>query len=212
MHILGFEDNPSVVVQPNCTIGLAISSEAAPVVFEGSAAIRLGTVIYADNKFGDGFQTGHNAVIRERCQIGRHVLVGTGTVIDGQVTLGNYIKIESNCYIPTHCVFGDRVFLGPNVVITNDRLPLRQRATYQPEGCILEDDVTIGGNVVICPGVRVGKGSFIAAGSVVTKDVPAGSLVKGNPGRSTPLPEMLDEPNMALSWQKYIDPKTGKLV
>jgi len=88
---------------------------------------------------------------------------------------------------------------------------LRLRDSYQAKGPVIEGNVTIGGGVVLCPNVRIGKGSFIAAGSVVTKDVPENSLVKGNPGRVSALPEKLQEQNMALSWRKFQDPKTGKL-
>ena len=201
--------NSAVDRQPNTVVGFApsgkkVPEDMSPLTFEGSAMIRSGSIIYAGSTFGDGFQTGHNVMIREACQIGKHVMIGTGTVVDGTVKLGDFIKIESNCYIPTHVEIGDRVFIGPNAVLTNDRLPLRQRDTYTPEGPIIEDDVTIGGGVVLCPGVRIGKGSFIAAGAVVTKDVPAGSLVKGNPGRIEPLPQGLQEPNIALSWRKFI--------
>jgi acetyltransferase-like isoleucine patch superfamily enzyme len=58
--------------------------------------------------------------------------------------------------------------------------------------------------VVVLPGVRIGAGSFVAAGAVVTKDVPAGKLVVGVPGKIRPLPEKLREPNMALSWKPHL--------
>ncbi len=139
-------------------------------------------------------------LIREKTIIGDRVVVGTNGVIEGQCRIGSFVKIESNCFVPTHTKIGDGVFLGPNVVLTNDRYPLRRRSEYKPAGPIVEDDVTIGAGAVICPGVTIGCRSFIAAGAVVTSDVPAGSLVVGVPARSRPLPEYLDEPNMALSW------------
>lgn len=174
-----------------------------PVVPE-DAVIRSGTVVYNDVEVGNYFQTGHNVLIREKTIIGNHVVVGTNTVIDGNVEIGDFVKIESNCYIPTHVRIGCRVFIGPNVVMTNDRLPLKKRSEYKPEGPIIEDLVTIGGGVVIVPGVTIGRGSFIAAGALVTKDVPPNSLVKGMPGVVEPLPDDLLEDNMAISWQKYI--------
>jgi acetyltransferase-like isoleucine patch superfamily enzyme len=92
------------------------------------------------------------------------------------------------------------------VTILNDRYPLRLRDQYRPEGCVLEDDVTIGGAAVLLPGVKIGRGSFVAAGAVVTKDVPPGQLVVGVPGMIQPLPEKLREPNIALSWRDYLNP------
>lgn len=168
------------------------------------AVIRSGTIIYNDVKVGRFFQTGHNVLIRENTEIGDHVVIGTNTVIDGSVNIGSFVKIESNCYIPTHVKIGSRVFIGPNVVMTNDRLPLKKRDEYKPEGPTIEDFVTIGGGVVIVPGVKIGRGSFIAAGALVTKDVPSNSFVKGAPGAIEPLPDDLREDNMAISWQKYL--------
>ena len=67
----------------------------------------------------------------------------------------------------------------------------------------MEDGVTLGGGVVVVPGVTIGKGSFVAAGAVVTKDVPPMSFVKGVPGVISQLPEKLREMNIALNWRKY---------
>lgn len=96
------------------------------------------------------------------------------------------------------------MFLGPGVTFTNDMFPLKMRESYKPLGPTLEDGVTIGGGVTIVPGVTIGEGSFVAAGAVVTKDVPPMSIVIGVPGRISPLPDVLRERNMALSWRKYL--------
>ncbi|RMD66023.1 N-acetyltransferase, partial [Candidatus Parcubacteria bacterium] len=94
---------------------------------------------------------------------------------------------------------------GPNVTLTNDRYPLKMRDQYRPEGPVIEDGVTLGGGVVVCPGVRIGRDSFVAAGAVVTKNVPPESLVIGVPGEIRPLPEKLRERNMALSWRRFLN-------
>ena len=199
-----YRAGPDCDIQPGAQVGLQYKDGCGPTVFGAGARIRSGTVIYGDVIAGDDFQTGHHVLVRADTVIGDHVQLGTNTVVDGQVRIGDFVKIESNCYIPTHCTFGSRVFLGPGVTILNDRYPLRRRADYRPEGCTIEDNVTIGGGVVLLPGVRIGVGSFIAAGAVVTKDVPPGKLVIGVPGRIKPLPEALDEPNTALSWMRYL--------
>jgi acetyltransferase-like isoleucine patch superfamily enzyme len=192
-------------IQPGCIIGLKYKTECSPVQMGKGARIRSGTIIYADVSIGEDFQTGHHVTIREQTQVGNHVVIGTNTVIDGYMTIGDFVKIESNCYIPTHVTIGNRVFFGPNVTLTNDRYPLKMRDEYAPEGPVIEDGVTLGGGVIVCPGVRIGKDSFVAAGAVVTKNVPANSLVKGVPGKYSPLPEKLRERNLALSWRKYLD-------
>lgn len=191
-------------IQPGAQVGLRYRKRCGPVCLGAHARIRSGTVIYGDVAAGDRFETGHHVLIRADTTIGDHVLVGTNTVIEGQVRIGSFVKIEANCFIPTHCVFGDRIFLGPGVTILNDRYPLRLRDDYRPEGCVLEDDVTIGGAAVLLPGVKIGRGSFVAAGAVVTRDVPPNQLVVGVPGMIRPLPEKLREPNMALSWKGHL--------
>jgi len=199
-----FEADGDVVIQPGATVGLRYGDDCEPTRIASPATIRSGSVIYADVTLGEHFQCGHNVTIRAHTMIGRHVVVGTNTVIEGQVEIGDFVKIESNCFIPTHVVIGTRVFIAPNVVMTNDRYPLKQRENYRPAGAVLEDNVTIGAGVVLCPGVRIGCGAFVAAGAVVTKDVPPMTLALGVPARHEALPEHLREPNMALSWRGYL--------
>lgn len=192
-------------IEPGCIIGYRYRPECLPVKFGRSARLRTGTVIYGDVEVGDHFQTGHNVVIREKTTVGDHVVIGTNSVIDGLVVMGNFVKIMTGCYIPTHVVIGDRVFFGPNVTLTNDRYPLKMRETYSPEGPIIEDYVTLAAGAIVCPGVRIGHHSFVAAGAVVTKDVPPYTLAKGVPARFTDLPEELRQPNVALSWRKFLN-------
>ncbi len=194
----------AAAIQDGCTVGLAYKPDCGPVVLGPGAVIRTGTIIYGDVTAGEGLQTGHNVLIREHSRIGRHVLVGTNSVIEGHVEIGDFVKIESNCFIPGQTEIGSFVFLGPGVTLTNDRYPLRRRDEYRSEGPIIEDNVTLGAGVVVCPGVRVGAGSFVAAGAVVIKDIPARSLALGVPAKMRPLPAELDEPNMALSWRKHL--------
>ena len=195
----------SVMIQDGAVVGLIYRNGCEETLIGSYSTIRSGTLIYADVHTGEYLQTGHNVVIRENTRIGSHVLVGTGSIIDGQVEISDFVKLMANCYIPTHTRIGMRVFIGPNVVLTNDRYPLKMRNDYRPEGPTIEDFVTLGGGVVVVPGVTIGKGSFVAAGAVVTKDVPPQTLVKGNPGRFFSLPEKLKEINMALNWREFIN-------
>lgn len=202
-----FEAGDDCQIQAGCIVGLRYRGDCEPVKIGSGVTIRTGSIIYADVTIGDDFQTGHNVVVREHTVFGNHIVVGTNTVIDGHVTIGNFVKIESNCYIPTHVSIGSRVFIGPGVILTNDRYPQKMRDDYKPEGPTIEDGVSLGGGVVVVPGVTVGNGSFIAAGSVVTKDIPPMSFVKGVPGVVMPLPEKLRELNTAVNWRKYLNGK-----
>lgn len=192
------------VIHADANVGYPYKADCLPAKMGDNCCVRSGTIIYGDFSAGDDFQTGHHVLIREKSVFGNHIVIGTNTVIDGNVKLGDYVKIESNCYIPTHVTIGSRVFIGPGTVLTNDKYPLKMRDEYDPTGPVLEDGVTIGGGVTIMPGVVIGKGAFIAGGAVVTKDVPPMSLVIGNPGKISALPDKLSELNMALSWRKYL--------
>ena len=198
------EHGDSFSCDEGCLVGVLYRPEAGPARFGRDCRIRWGTVIYGDVTTGNDFQTGHHVMIREKTVIGNHVMIGTGTVIDGQVEIRDFVKIESQCYIPTHVRIGSRVFFGPGVTLTNDRYPLKQRDRYRPEGPVIEDGVTLGGRVTVCPGVRIGEDAFVAAGAVVTKDVPPRSLAVGVPARIKPLPSHLAERNLALSWRRHL--------
>lgn len=208
MKELFVEAGEGCMFQTGTIIGLQYKKGCLPVKIGANGCIRTGTIIYADVVAGDDFQTGHNVMIRENTSFGDHIVVGTNTVIDGQVRVGNFVKIESNCYIPTHADIGSRVFIGPGVVLTNDKYPQKMRDQYKPQGPIIKDGVTLGGGVVVLPEVTIGKGSFVAAGAVVTKSIPPMSLVKGVAGKILPLPDKLREMNMAKNWRKYLNGKS----
>jgi len=151
------------------------------------AVLRPGTVIYSDVTIGDGFSTGHNVMIRENTTIGDHVAIGTGSVIEGHTRIGSNVSLQSLVYIPTDTVIGDNVFIGPNAVLTNDPYP--PHGGDDLRGPVIRDSVSIGANATILPGVEIGEGSLVAAGAVVTHDVPPGMLAIGAPARFRDLPE-----------------------
>ncbi|MFA4860310.1 DapH/DapD/GlmU-related protein [Methanoregula sp.] len=159
-------------------------------IIGNNATLRSGTIIYCDVIIGDDFQTGHNVMIRENTRIGNHVAIGTSTVIDGKVTIGNNVSIQSMVYIPTDTRIGNQVFIGPNAVLTNDRYP----PSYgQMAGPTIKDRAAIGANVTILPGVCIGESALVAAGSVVTRDVPDRMLAIGSPAKMRDLPRPVAE-------------------
>lgn len=158
-------------------------------VIGSSAVIRSGTVIYCDVTIGDRFSCGHNVVIREQTRIGDSVSVGTASVIEGRTTIGNEVNLQSLVYVPTDTTIGNRVFIGPNTVLTNDRYPPTRTGGLQ--GPVINDGASIGGNVTLLPGVCIGEEALVAAGAVVTRDVPARALAIGAPARFRELPKAL---------------------
>jgi acetyltransferase-like isoleucine patch superfamily enzyme len=152
-----------------------------------NGVIRSGTILYSDVVAGDTFSTGHNVMIREKTTIGNGVSVGTNTIIEGNVTIGNNVSLQSLVYIPTGVVIEDDVFIGPNAVLTNDPYP--PHGGDNLFGPIIRKGASIGANATILPGVEVGEGALVAAGAVVTKDVPPRMLAIGTPARFRDLPE-----------------------
>lgn len=185
-------------IQPQAIVGLIYRPDCGPAQLGEEAIVRAFTIIYGDVRIGRGFRSGHHALIREHTTIGDWVLVGTGVIIDGQAQIGDYVSLQGRVYVPTHTTIGHHVFIGPGAVLTNDKYPLRQRQSYQPQGPVIADHVTIGANATLLPGVRIGEGAVVAAGSIVTGDVPAWSLAVGAPARIRPLPATLRQPNQPI--------------
>ena len=181
----------SQVFEP-VTIGFPSRENMGKTDFTGStighhAILRSGTIIYCDVIIGNNFQSGHNTLIREKTRIGDRTAIGTATVIDGNTCIGNDVSLQSMVYIPTNTTIGDHVFIGPNAVLTNDR--------YPPSGCLegplIKTGAAIGANTTIIPGVCIGEGAFVAAGSIVTHDVPDHMMAIGTPARIKEIPQAM---------------------
>jgi acetyltransferase-like isoleucine patch superfamily enzyme len=158
-------------------------------VIGDNAVIRSNTAIYTDVVIGDDLRTGHNVLIREETKIGNRVLIGTNTIIDGRTSIGNRVSIQGNVYIPMNVTIEDNVFIGPCAVLTNDKYPIRTRSDLK--GPVLRKGASVGANATLLPGVEVGEGAMIAAGALVTKDIPPWKLAVGFPARIRELPEEL---------------------
>lgn len=146
------------------------------------AYLRSGTILYAGSTIGADFETGHNVVIREENLIGDHVGIWGNTVIDYGCRIGNNVRIHTNCYIAQFTIIEDDVFIAPGVSIANDPHPLCADCTAAG-GPTIKRGARVGVNVTILPGVTIGEHALIGAGSVVTRDIPAGVVAYGNPAR-----------------------------
>jgi acetyltransferase-like isoleucine patch superfamily enzyme len=182
----------------NCEIASSVellspdADERAARIGDG-ATIRSGTIIYPDVRIGRNLTTGHNAIIREDTTVGHDVIVGTNTVVDGTCTVGDWVSMQTGVYVPPETEIGDSVFLGPHAVLTNDPYPLRTDVGLS--GPTLERHASVGANATVLPDVTVGERAFVAAGSVVTEDVPPETLAAGVPAEHHSLPENLDGEN-----------------
>ncbi len=141
--------------------------------------IRSHSVLYTGSRIGEYFSTGHHALIREFVQIGNHVSIGSGTEIEQNTIIGNAVRIHSHCFVGEGTEIEDNVKIAPGVMISSDRHPLlpeKKKVRKGPRICM---GAYIAMGAIILPGVTIGEGSFVAAGCVVVRSVPAGSIALG---------------------------------
>jgi len=153
------------------------------LAFGDNVTIRSHSVIYAGNRIGDGFQTGHGVLIRENNVLGNRVSVGSHSDIGRENVIGDSVRIHSNCFIPEFVKIERGAWLGPGVTILNVLHPPCPKFPECAPGTVIGENAKIGGNVTLAPRVKIGKNSLIGAGSTVTKDVPDDVVAVGCPAR-----------------------------
>jgi acetyltransferase-like isoleucine patch superfamily enzyme len=145
------------------------------------ARLRSGTVLYHGARIGDRFETGHHVVVREDTVIGDDVSVWSNSVVDYGCHIAHRVKIHANCYLAQFTRIEHGAFLAPGVVCANDLYPGRADSAAAMTGPTIRPEAQVGANATILPFVVVGDGAFVGAGSVVTRDVPAGMVAYGCP-------------------------------
>lgn len=144
-----------------------------------TAEVSESAVIGSGTKIWNQAQVRNDAVLGENCVISKNVY------IDEHVKIGNRVKIQNNVNVYHGVTVEDDVFLGPSMTFTNDMYPRAFHAEWKITETLVKKGASIGANAVIRCGVIIGEYAMVAAGSVVTKDVPAHALVAGNPARRT---------------------------
>jgi acetyltransferase-like isoleucine patch superfamily enzyme len=139
------------------------------------------------------------ATIRENVTIGAYTIVGRGVAIENRCRIGRYVKLETNVYITAYSDLADRVFVAPCVVTSNDNFIGRTEERFKHfKGVTVKKGGRVGLNATILPGVTIHEDGLVAAGAVVTKDVPARTIVVGVPARpvgDVPPEQLLDNQN-----------------
>lgn len=141
-------------------------------------------VIDEGSQIGEGTKIWHFSHIMHNCKLGKGCNIGQNVVVSPEVILGNNVKVQNNVSIYTGVTCEDDVFLGPSMVFTNvvnPRSAVNRKAEYAKTHVGI--GATIGANATIVCGHNIGAYSFIGAGAVVTKEVPAYALVVGNPAK-----------------------------
>lgn len=134
-------------------------------------------------KIGSGTKVWINTQIRENTLIGTNCILSKDVYIDAGVSIGNGCKIQNSVSVYQGVTIGNDVFVGPNVCFTNDKVPRAFNSDWKITETVVKNGASLGANSTIVCGITLGEYSMVAAGSVVTKDVPPYSLVVGNPAR-----------------------------
>lgn len=140
---------------------------------------------------GEGTKIWHLAQVREEARLGANCIVGRGAYVGTGVQIGDNTKIQNYALVYEPAKLGKGVFIGPAVVLTNDTYPrsvspdgsLKSAHDWTPVGVTIEDGASIGARAVCVAPLTIGRWATIAAGAVVTKDVPAFALMAGVPAR-----------------------------
>lgn len=116
------------------------------------------------------------------CGVGDDSFIGPFVEVQKGAVIGKRCRIQSHTFICEGATIGDDVFIGHGVVFTNDLYPIANEPDWKLKRTLIKSKVSIGNNATLLP-VRIGEGSLIGAGSVVTKDVPAYTIIAGNPAK-----------------------------
>lgn len=161
----------------HCVLG---EGDRGPLEIGSRAVIRSHAVIYGGSTFGPELETGHHVTMREHLDVGRNLRVGTGCDLQGESHIGNFVRMVANVHITQHSRIEDFVWMFAWILTTNDPHPPSDTCTVGPT---IERAALLTSNITTLPGIRIGAGSFIAAGSMVTKDVEPERIMRGVPAR-----------------------------
>ena len=177
------EDRALLGKRPRLAKDSASHGDVGALRIEPGATVCAGAVVFAGAMLGEGAIVGDQAFVRERSSIGDGSVIGRGSVVDNDVVVGARVRVQTNVYLTAFSIVEDDVFIGPGVVTTNDDTMSRHPPGAPLRGAILRRACRIGGGAVLTPGVQIGEEAFVAAGALVTSDVPARAVVMGAPAR-----------------------------
>ena len=178
-------ENAVVGKQPTLSPRSTAKREPLPPTTIGDGTIvSTGAIVFAGSTIGARVILGDQSCVRERVEVGDDVVLGRGSYIENDTTVGALTKIQAEAYITAYSTLEDNVFIAPCVVTTNDNYMGRtEKRLSEMRGPTIRRGARVGGGAILCPGVEVGEEAFVGAGAVVTKDVPPRALVVGNPSR-----------------------------
>ncbi|MBI4833302.1 MAG: N-acetyltransferase [Planctomycetes bacterium] len=169
---------------------LTKEKELPPAQIGNGVLVGASAIIYRGCKISDNVMVADFASIREDVTIGETTIIGRGVTVENRTSIGKRCKIETETYICAISAIGDGCFIAPEVTFTNDNFLGRTKERFKyHKGVTMLKGARIGANSTVLPGITIGEDGLVAAGSVVTKDVPAKTLVMGTPAKSVrPVP------------------------
>src|SRR5204862_1753654 len=158
--------------------------ELPPLTLGDTSIVGTGVVLYRGAAIDGKVLLADLCTVRENVTVGRGTIVGRGVTIENFCSVGRYCKLESECYLCAYSTLEDRVFVAPGVVTSNDNFVGRTQERFKHfKGVTVKRGGRIGAGSVTLPGIVVGEDGLVAAGSVVTRDVPPRTIVVGSPAR-----------------------------
>jgi UDP-2-acetamido-3-amino-2,3-dideoxy-glucuronate N-acetyltransferase len=177
------EDHVVLGKRPRLAAGSSAAGAVGVLSLGPGVTVCAGAVVYAGATIGRDSILGDLCGVRERTTIGANTVIGRGSAVDNDVIIGDRVRVQTSVYVTAFTVIEDDVFVGPGVTTTNDDTMSRHDAQYALRGVLLRRACRVGGGAVLVPGVEVGEEAFIAAGAVITRDVPRRGVVMGVPAR-----------------------------
>jgi len=177
------EDHVVLGKRPRLARGSSAQGEVGDLELGERVTVCSGAVVFAGANVAAEAILGDQSYVRERSTIGARSVIGRGSVVDNDVTVGARVKVQTNVYLTAFTLIEDDVFVGPGAITTNDDTMARHGDETPVRGATLRRACRVGGGAVLTPGIEIGEEAFVAAGAVVTRDVPARAVVMGVPAR-----------------------------
>jgi acetyltransferase-like isoleucine patch superfamily enzyme len=177
------EDHVVLGKRPRLARGSSAQGEVAALEIGERVTVCAGAVVFAGARIAQEAILGDQSYVRERSSVGVGSVIGRGSVVDNDVSIADRVKVQTSVYITAFTVIEDDVFVGPGATTTNDDTMARHGDETPLRGATLRRACRVGGGTVLTPGVEIGEEAFVAAGAVVTRDVPARAVVIGVPAR-----------------------------
>jgi acetyltransferase-like isoleucine patch superfamily enzyme len=155
-----------------------------PTTIGDGTVVSTGAIVFAGSSIGANCIVGDQSCIRERVTMADNCILGRGSLIENDTTVGAGTRIQAEAYVTAYSTLEEDVFIAPCVVTTNDNFMGRtEKRKSLMKGPTIRRGARVGGGAVLLPGIEIGEEAFVAAGAVVTKDVPPRKLVVGSPAR-----------------------------